>query len=119
MISANYIDPHKFRPTGSRVLVKVLPKRTMSHGIHGPAIHLGAERESLVCEVIAVGPGRWRGGRPDDMGVKVGDRGRIGAFNGVVLNTEPTDDGYEYRILEQWKEAFGWDAPDLYLVESE
>jgi chaperonin GroES len=113
-------DPYKIRPLGSRVIVKFDPQQQyLGDESLDVLIPEKYRRCPLRGEVIAVGPGRlMETGRRDHMGMRPGDFVRFGPYNGLVIEQD-FDPDHEYRVMEQWKEAFGMDAPDVYLMEVE
>lgn len=76
----------KFEPLGDRVaLIRAeASEKRSAGGIIMQAAPTGNKKVTTICQVVAVGPGKWVDGEFHATTLKVGDRVLVGAFVGEV-----------------------------------
>lgn len=81
------LKPAILQPLENRVLVDMAPEdETTESGIVLPKNFKQTQQAPAVAVVLAVGPGRWEGGRRCPMTVKVGDRVLMHSMGGVAVS---------------------------------
>ena len=85
--------PFDLEPLGDRVIVKVIEEEAeMTHGLHIPEI---AQVKSCKGRIMAVGEGRFIGGRIEPLPISEGDIVLFSKYGGTEINL----DGEEYLCL--------------------